>query len=317
MPAELWMRDLPPAGSTRRRDRSRRLGKPKGSPMDNRRPPAGRRALVELVKDVPPMPLVAHRVLEMARDPQQACVADLVKVISTDQGLTAKILRTCNAPAYGLRSQVRSLSQAVVLLGLRSVRNLVVLHSLPVHGRGRPSFEETAMWSHSMAVALGARLLADRSRTADPEEAFLGGLLHDVGRLVLALAYEERYLSVFRAIYNREGPSIELERRHLGFDHAQVGALVTRRWDFPLELAQAVGEHHAPADTLSGLTLVVCAANELIHRMGIGGRPPEEGEEAPEPGLEALGVSHAELEDARERIQATLDEEMTIYRQAA
>ncbi|MBU1701700.1 MAG: HDOD domain-containing protein [Candidatus Eisenbacteria bacterium] len=273
-------------------------------------------AMMKLVEDVPPMPLVAQRVLQMSRNMEDIAVADLVKVVSTDPGLTSKVLATCNSPFFGLRNQVRTLSQAVVLLGVTAVRNLILLHSLPVHGRSKPSFEETSMWMHSMGAALAARHLAQRSKQADPEEAFLAGLLHDVGRLILSLTMGERYLTVFRSIYNKEGASIVLEQDAFGFNHAEVGELITRRWEFPEDLAGAVGRHHDDVSALSGLTLVVRAADEVTHWMGIGSRPTEQNEEVGA-GTEALGLTPEELESARERIQLSLEQEMAVFQQAS
>jgi putative nucleotidyltransferase with HDIG domain len=273
------------------------------------------RSLAEVVDDVPPMPQVAQKVLEMTRGGSEVAVADLVRVVSSDQGLTTKVLRTCNSPYFGLRQQVKTLTQAVVLLGIRTVRSLVLLHSLPVHAKGRPTFEQTAMWSHGVGAALAGRFLATKVPDLDPEEAFLGGLLHDVGRQVLALGLGETYLEIFRAIYRREVPSVEGERKVLGFDHAQVGALVTEKWCFPQELAEVVGGHHDPVESMDGLKLVVRAADELVHRMGIGIQPLEEDEMGP--GLQRLGLDAEELEAMSERIRMSLEQEMSLFRTAA
>jgi putative nucleotidyltransferase with HDIG domain len=262
------------------------------------------------------MPQAARKVLEMTRRQSEVAVAELVRVISGDQGLTTKVLRTCNSPYFGLRSRVSTLTQAVVLTGVRTVRSLVLLNSLPVHRKGPPSFEQTAMWAHSVAAALAARYLASELGDEDPEEAFLAGLLHDVGKLILSMSLGEKYEPPFLAMYNREGGSVEIERAAFGFDHAEVGLQVIRRWNFPDRMVSAVGNHHADPASLSGLDLLVRAADELVSHMGVGFRNPLEGSPAGD-GLRRLGLEGGPLDAIRERVWASLDQETEMFKGAA
>jgi len=261
---------------------------------------------LEKLGGIPPIPAVARKVLRLAGS-EDARLADIARLIATDQGLATQILRTCNSAYYGIPHRVKSLSRAVALLGFKSVRNLVVIHSLPRRRSGTPTFAETAIWTHSAAGSIIARLLALETHGADPEEAMLGGLIHDAGRLVLNLLIPDHYEPVMRAIYNREGSSIEIERQALGIDHTLVGEAVLRKWNFPDELIYSVRRHHDAPEGLDPLTLVVQAANEGLWILGLGVREPAEPVAELPPALSRLGYQIEELPELEERIRAAME----------
>ncbi|MCK4412086.1 MAG: HDOD domain-containing protein [Candidatus Eisenbacteria sp.] len=261
---------------------------------------------LEKLGGIPPIPAVARKVLRLAGS-DDARLADIARLIATDQGLATQILRMCNSAYYGIPHRVKSLSRAVALLGFKSVRNLVVIHSLPRRRSGTPTFAEAAIWTHSTAGAIVARLLALETQAADPEEAMLGGLIHDTGRLVLNMLIPDHYEPVMRAIYNREGPSVEIEREAMGIDHTTVGEAVLRKWNFPDELVDTVRRHHDASDTLDPLTLIVQAANEELWILGMGVREPAEPVTELPPALGRLGYSLEELPELEERMRAAME----------
>jgi HD-like signal output (HDOD) protein len=187
-------------------------------------------ALLQKLGGIPAVPEVACRVLKLVGS-EDARLADIARLISKDQGLATQVLRTCNSAYYGLPQQVSSLSRAVALLGFKAVRNLVVIHSMPRRRAGTATFAENAIWTHSAAGAIVARLLAVETRKVDPEEAMLGGLLHDSGRLVLNLLMPEHYEPVMRAIYNRTGSSTEITPR--SGSSFWRGGTSPKRWSTP------------------------------------------------------------------------------------
>jgi HD-like signal output (HDOD) protein len=261
---------------------------------------------LENLGGIPPIPAVARKVLRLAGS-EDARLADIARLIATDQGLATQILRTCNSAYFGIPHRVKSLSRAVSLLGFKSVRNLVVIHSLPRRRTGNPTFAETAIWTHSAGGSIAARLLALETQAVDPEEAMLGGLIHDAGRLVLNLLIPDHYEPVMRAVYNREGRSMELERQALGIDHTLVGEAVLHKWNFPKELIETVRHHHDPPDGLDALTLVVQAANDELWNLGLGVREPAEPPTEPSPALAKLGYTAAELPELEERLREAME----------
>lgn len=268
--------------------------------------------MLEVMGDLPPMPAVATKILKVAGS-EDANVADVTRLIATDQGLASKVLGTCNSAYYGLPQRVKTLSRAVALLGFKSVRNLVLVHSLPWKRAGKPSFTDQAIFTHAAAVAMGGRVLAAQTGRCEPEEALLGGLMHDSGRLALNLLLPEEYEPVMRAIFEREGPSVELEQRALGFDHTHAGELVLRKWSFPDDLISIARDHHKAPEEMGALSLVVAGANEMANLMGYGVKPLEEALTEVPPALETLGYCFDDLDDLEERMAKAIEAGQDVF----
>ncbi len=268
--------------------------------------------LVELLGDLPTMPVVAVKILKLASS-EDASVADVTKLISSDQGLASKILSTCNSAYYGLPQRVKTLSRAVALLGFKSVRNLVLVHSLPWKRSTTPSFADQAIFAHAGATAMAARVIASLTGRMDPEEALLGGLLHDTGRLALNLAAHEEYEPVMHAIYNLEGESVALERRALGLDHTLAGEQILRRWSFPEDLVRVARTHHDPPASLEPNVLIVRAADELSRLTGRGVRALAEPATEVPPALALLGFKLAELESLEKRVTQAIEQGKEVF----
>ena len=268
--------------------------------------------MLDVMGDIPPMPAVASKILKVA-SAEDANVADVTRLISTDQGLASKVLGTCNSAYYGLSQRVKTLSRAVALLGFKSVRNLVLVHSLPWKRAGTPSFTDRTIFEHASAVAMGGRVIASQTGRCEAEEALLGGLMHDSGRLALNLLMPEDYEPIMRAIYDRLGTSIELEQRALGFTHADAGELVLRKWNFPDDLVRTARDHHKPPAELSALSLVVAGANEMANLMGHGVKPLEDAVTEVPPALELLGYSFDDLDDLEARIAKAIEAGQDVF----
>lgn len=204
-------------------------------------------ALPEVVQDL--MDYLQHAEVD---------VGQVAHRISRDPALAAKLLRVANSSFYGLQSQVAAIPDALVVLGLRAVRTLVTGAAVAAHFQtlAVAGYDQHAFWLHSAGTALCARALA-RELGANTENAFTAGLLHDIGRLILAARFPEAYRSVAAYRAQRDCHPIEAEHEVLGFDHAQIGAALAARWKFPSEITAAIASHHTPmdqpADSLAGL----------------------------------------------------------------
>lgn len=240
--------------------------------------PWTRESILGAVDRLPPFPAVASRVLRLMNDPDSSA-ADLARAISRDQSLTARVLRAGNSSFYGFSQQVTSLPQAVVVLGLRKVRDLILFDSMPL-GRGADggmTDTQRALWVHSVATALASRLLALRAGTdVDPEDAFLAGLFHDSGRLVLDHLAPEGFAEVFK--HTIDGlDSVEAERTVFGLSHDELGYETLARWELPEAIRVAARDHHQDPATTEPLTRAVQAANDFVHWMEL--RPPTPSED--------------------------------------
>lgn len=223
-------------------------------------------------KRLPTMPTVVMELMLAFADDEIDNEA-LAQKLSRDQSLVARVLRVANSPFYGLPRQVATVQESIMVLGLANVRTMVtaaaIIAQFPY--RDNADFDMSAFWQHSIGVACCARVLSVRAGQ-NPNTAFVCGLLHDIGRVVLATSYPEHQAEV-AGYRNREDCCwLDAERAVLGLDHAAIGAALAASWNFPEPIRQAVAAHHLPeasADTpLAALTHVgdvICHALDAGH----------------------------------------------------
>jgi len=201
------------------------------------------RAEVISRKNLPTIPAVLAKILQLS-DSVDANGKDLIAVIEKDQALTGKMLRLANSAFFGQSRRVATIPRAVMLLGFSTVRNLalgVKVWDALGSGISRPRLEE--LWTHSVATALAAKMLAAKLRIGDPDETFTAGLLHDVGRLVIAMRFKEDYWKAVGGT-DESGPVETIERETFGIDHAEVGGWMLEAWSLPPAIVEAVRLHH-------------------------------------------------------------------------
>ncbi len=228
--------------------------------------------LADRVNDLQPLPEVATRVMQLAESTEFSA-GDLAAVVSSDQALTAKLLRLANSAYYGFSRRIATVRDAVVLLGFREVRALAMAASVMdlFSTRHRGPFNLDLFWGHSVAAALVAESLAKETGYAAPEESYTAGILHDVGKLILNQYMPQEYAAVVEIALGQGLPIHQAEQRTLGFTHAAVGAKLAERWRFPPQLTAAVGDHHRAniSRERSPLTYVVARANAMCHEYGL------------------------------------------------
>lgn len=194
------------------------------------------------------LPGVGLRVNNMVNDPENA--DDLGKVICQDPALAARLLRIANSPAYGLSTQVNTVTRAVAIIGTQQIRDLVLTTSTMNAFNGIPnelvSLED--FWSHSLYCGAAAHFLAEQCHMQHAETVFLGGLLHDIGQLVIFHKEPQRAKqALLLSIEEHDDLALhKAEQEIFGFDHAEVGEALLRQWHFPEQLIESVAYHHAP-----------------------------------------------------------------------
>lgn len=222
------------------------------------------------LKALPALPTVVCELLA-SFGKEEMDIGHLSRQISWDQALTARLLRVANSSFYGMQSRVASINDAVVLLGFRAVRSMVL--AVSVNGVFRaehcPGFDPQAYIRHSIATGLAARALA-LVTGRNPELAFTAGILHDIGELALASCFAEQYAQVLAYREQHDCPLVIAERDVLGIDHAAVGGMLSAIWRFPPSLHSAAADHHSPsgatADSLADITHV---ADAIAHSLGL------------------------------------------------
>lgn len=228
------------------------------------------------LKQLPSLPSAVSDLLASFGN-EDVDVEQISRQIARDQGLTARVLRVANSSFYGLQSRVGTINEAVVVLGFRAVRSMVM--AVGMNGVFRVDqcrgFDAQAYLRHGVGVGLASRALAPLAGQ-NPELAFTGGLLHDIGQLVLASNFSAQYSAVLDYRNKHDCLLVVAERDILGMDHAEVGGMLAATWHFPDSLCQAVAEHHSPASALAdSLANVVHIADAFAHALGLAGSPTE------------------------------------------
>ncbi len=232
------------------------------------------KAILQDIREIPPLPEITSKVMQMTNDPDVSA-AELNRVISTDQALTANVLKLCNSAYYGLPRVISSVTQAIMYLGFQTVRNMVLSTAvdqvyskidLSAYNHGANGLSE-----HSFAVAVASQVLSKRLRPGLGDTAFTAGLLHDVGKIVLA-KYVRNSRQELVALSGSPHITREAELEILGTDHAQVGSQIVDHWNFPQELTLAIGYHHNPEDARGRplLAVITYLANNVVLRLGLG-----------------------------------------------
>ncbi|OGS91669.1 MAG: hypothetical protein A2Z95_05695 [Gallionellales bacterium GWA2_60_18] len=205
-----------------------------------------KRQIFDKLHHLPAMPLVVREVMASFRNPNVGS-AIMAHKIAHDQGLSARVLRVANSSFYGLAREVGSMQEAVTVLGFDTVRSLVVsagfTHAFPASADGL--FDRHAYWMHSFRVATYTEALA-QCLGGTRQMSFTAGLFHDVGQLVLSICIPEKFSGLLAQQKNSGVSLIELEKAELGFDHAEIGAEMARRWNFPPEIEHAINYWHTP-----------------------------------------------------------------------
>lgn len=220
-------------------------------------------SVLETIRSLPELPRTYHQLAAVASHPGSGA-ADLTRVVNTDTSLAAKVLRVANTPFYGMNGRVETVPRAVVILGAKTVCSIAlgaaafdVIQALELR-------EESGIdvWKHSLQTAIAARELAEYNGTVDPDVAFTGGLLHDMGKLVLSTMYPEAYRNVLDEHAEACRPLTELEDRVFGINHAAVGAVLCSTWKLPSTLRLLVENHHVER-RLASEAAVVSSGNVL------------------------------------------------------
>ncbi len=226
-------------------------------------------AIIEMTDDFPAPPMLLTQILELTSDPGTP-VDKVATVLSGDVGITAKLLKLSNSAFYGHSRSVTSVKQAVVMLGFHTVRSLVVAtstHSLYAGSTINTSLRKQ-MWEHSLATAMFAKIIAMKLRIWQPEEAYVAGLLHDIGKLVLLQRFPDNFSDMITNENACAEELIQQEQDLFGFTHDLVGACLVDKWLFPESLVASVGLHHQQPDTesLAGITAL---ANLFVTSRGL------------------------------------------------
>jgi putative nucleotidyltransferase with HDIG domain len=221
------------------------------------------------IKDIPTLPTIVFELNQHLRNPETS-IATISETIERDQAMALKILKLVNSAFYGFKSRVSDVRHAVVLLGFNAIRNVVVsvsvINALPKNILFQ-DFEMDAFWKHSLAVAVTSKNIAQKAGGDSPDNCFVGGLLHDVGKVIMAQYFQDLFVKVWTCMQKECLSFYEAEQQELPIDHARIGAHLAGRWALPEGLIDAIRWHqdYQPEIPNANFVMIIYLANTLVN----------------------------------------------------
>jgi len=229
--------------------------------------------VIKNIRDLPSLPVVVMELLN-SFEQEDVSIGVLAAKVSRDQALAAKTLRLANSSFYGLQSKVTTINQAITILGFDSVRTLITAAAVTDNfSAGKhASFDFKAFWRHSIGTALCSKMLA-RALNLNQDYAFISGLLHDIGKLVLVTRFPQQYAAAIAHRDKHDCYMLEAESAVLGVDHTTVGRALAEYWKFPALMQKAIASHHAPdAPDFVDIPGIVHIADAIMHALDLTGQ---------------------------------------------
>jgi len=203
-------------------------------------------AKIKRLKDLPTLPTILMQCNKMLKNPNVSAT-ELAKAIKSDPSISSKVLRLVNSAFYGLSGKISSVSQAIVILGFNTVRNIflsVSVFELLPKNEDFGGFQISKFWEHSIGCAVISKIFGQRLGMKDPEEVFTAGLLHDVGKVVIAKLFREDFSTILKTTHKEKVLFLDAEQEVLGITHYKIGELIAKDWKLPSTLTETICFHH-------------------------------------------------------------------------
>ncbi len=231
-------------------------------------------AKIEKITDLPTLPVVAMKIMELSSDADSSIV-DISEVILEDPSIATKTLGIVNSAFYSIQREITSLTDAIVILGLGRVREVVtsvsVFSAFP-EVSGKDEFDRSKFWEHSIGCGMVARMIADRLGYKMEGREYVAGLLHDMGKIFMDQYFHEEFIEAFDKSLKDEIPMIDAEDSVFGVNHTYIGSWLGRKWNLPSPMIDVISCHHYPLESTVDpiLTSIVYLSNILCNYKGIG-----------------------------------------------
>jgi len=272
--------------------------------------------IADQTTEIATLPEVTVRIVEVVQDPRSTA-HDLHEIVANDPALSARILRVVNSAFYGLPGQIGSIDRAIMLLGLNAVKNIAIAASLSkMFKQSTPCDDFTGkdLWTHSVAVGATNKLITQEMEMALPDEAFLAGLIHDLG-LVSIIQCQAKDLPELVQHVKAGVPYCQAEKKLIGADHQEIGMALAIRWKFPRSFQFVTGYHHNPSELAPEnrlLTTVTHISDILCVQKGFGLTLTVEQAEVSEELCSEIGLSNEQLQNIAENIEEQLEVVRTL-----
>ena len=230
--------------------------------------------IVDKVDDIQSLPMIITKIIGLADDPESN-IHDMEDLILKDQALTSKVLRLANSTHYGYARRISTISEATVLLGFQAIKGIALASTVKPFLEDELEgylLEKNFLWTQSQTCAITSRFIGKQFKYTNPEEAYIAGLLRDIGKTILNEHMKDEYKQILEKVEKENMTFLDGEREVLGFDHGEIGEKVAIKWGLPQNLVEAIAYHHTPdlASLNPILVSIVHIADAITMMMGVG-----------------------------------------------
>lgn len=218
---------------------------------------------LERIEELPTLPTIAMDVNKMLQDYDNTTMKKLSDRIEKDQAIVSKILKLANSAFFGIGSKVTTIPRAITLLGFNTVRNAVIsvsiMDAFPYDGELN-GFDIKEFWRHSVAVAVIARYIASETKIYSPDDCFIGGLLHDIGKVILAQHFPDVFKRIYKICTSTGECFFEIEKEETPVNHSYIGFHLTKKWRLPMALVDVIRYHHTLSKNALEMNFVIAVS---------------------------------------------------------
>lgn len=263
-------------------------------------------SIVRDIDNLPPMPASIIALINLLED-DNSSYTEIEKIISTDQSLTMDTLKLCNSAYSGLRQNVTSIKQAVSLLGIKTIKSLAMgsfVQGLEERQLEGYLIEKGRLWKHSMSVSTGSRLIAERLLKGFENTAFTAGIVHDIGKIVISKYLKDDFVEILSLIERTNITFCEAEKKVLNINHAEIGAIISEKWNLPSILTDVIKNHHNIKNSTVNKQLVsiVHIADGVSMILGMTGGIDSVNSHIDEEAVSTLKLNRNEYEDLLKKL---------------